>query len=77
MDISDFSDLVGKTIQSAEQKQHPRYDDDGFLELTFTDGSKCLIVGTYCGYSGDSEDEYPTSIYISEYQTLDEYVANS
>jgi hypothetical protein len=70
----EFANLVGKTIASAEQKQHPSYDDDGFLELTFTDGSKCLIVATYCGYSGHSEDEYPTSIFISQYPTLDDMI---
>lgn len=70
----DFSTLVGKTILTAEQKQHPHYDDDGFLELTFTDGSKCLIVGSYGGYSGHSEDEYPTRIFLSQFSTLNEYV---
>ncbi len=67
-----FADLAGKTIESAEQKQHPNYDDDGFLELTFTDGSRCLIVATYGGCSGHSDGEYPTSMFISRHPTLND-----
>ncbi|TWU59516.1 hypothetical protein V7x_55940 [Crateriforma conspicua] len=62
----EFSDVVGKTIQSATQMKRPETDDDGWLLLEFTDGTRCMVVAYYGGYTGDSEDEYPTGICISE-----------
>lgn len=59
-----FTELVGKTIKEANQKQLMGYDDIGFLELKFTDETKTLIVANFGGYSGESKDEYPTTIYI-------------
>ena len=62
----DFQDIIGKTIQSATQVKRPVYDDEGYLLLEFADGTKCVICSWYDGYTGDSEDEYPTGISISD-----------
>ena len=61
-----FQDIVGKTIQSAMQVKRPIYDDEGYLLLEFTDGSKCVICSWYDRYTGNSEDEYRTGISISD-----------
>lgn len=63
----EFKDLIGKTIIGATQKRLDRYDDEGYLELNFSDGTHAVIVASYGGYTGDSEEEYPTKIYIQEY----------
>lgn len=63
----EFKDLIGKTIIGATQKRLDRYDDEGYLELNFSDGTHAVIVASYGAYTGDSEDEYPTKIYIQEY----------
>ena len=63
----EFKDLVGKTIISAVQvSPHEGYDDQGCLQLEFSDGTKASIVADYGGYTGDSYDEYPTCIYICD-----------
>jgi hypothetical protein len=61
-----FEDLVGKTIASTTQMKPEQYDDEGYLRLQFTDGAECFIVAGYGGYSGESEDEYQTKIWIVE-----------
>ena len=61
-----IQDLTGKTIKSATKMKKPEYDDEGFLRIYFTDGTSCDIVAWYGGYSGDSEDEYPTDISVHE-----------
>ena len=61
-----LKDLIGKTITEAEIMKMPAYDDDGWLRLTFTDGTKAVIVASYGGYTGRSEDEYPTRIDITD-----------
>jgi hypothetical protein len=58
--------LIGKTIKSATQMKHPTFDDDGWLLLKFTDGTECLITASYSGYTGESEDEYPTRIGVTD-----------
>lgn len=60
-----FNDLVGKTIKVVQQLQRKGYDDNGFLLIEFTDGEKALIVAGYGGYTGESEDEYPTYIEVT------------
>jgi hypothetical protein len=65
-DTIEFSDIEGKTIRSATQVKRPDADDDGWLMLEFTDGTKCVIVAWYTGYTGGSVGEYPTGIGISE-----------
>lgn len=62
----EYKDLIGKTIVSVQQKKLKGYDDDGFLELKFSDETKVIIVARYGGYTGQSEDEYPTGIFITE-----------
>lgn len=58
--------LKSKTIRSAQFMKHYKHDDEGYLCLFFTDGTKCLITAGYGGYTGESEDEYPTNIGISD-----------
>ena len=60
----DFKDLVGKTITSSKQMRKVRCDDDGYLELTFSDGSAATIIASYGEYTGNSDGEYPTQISI-------------
>ncbi len=63
----EFEDLVGKTIASAVQvKPYIGCDDEGCLQLEFTDGTKAAIMAAYGDYTGDSYDEYPTYIYIRD-----------
>lgn len=54
--------LVGKTIKDAYQFKKTGYDDEGFLRVSFTDGSSIVISGGYGGYTDNSEGEYPTAI---------------
>lgn len=60
-----FNDLVGKTIKAVQQLKLKEYDDKGFLLMEFTDGEKALIGGGYRGYTGESEDEYQTVVWIT------------
>ena len=62
----EFKDIVGKTIQAATHVKRPTNDDEGWLLLEFTDGSKCVVYSFYGGYTGESEDEYPTGISITD-----------
>ena len=62
----EFKDLIGKTITAATVKKLAKYDDEGFLELKFSDGTEAVIVASYGGYTGSSEDEYPTYIGITD-----------
>lgn len=62
----EFNDIAGKTIKSATHVKRPTNDDEGWLLLEFTDGSKCVVYSWYGGYTGDSEDEYPTKIGITD-----------
>jgi hypothetical protein len=61
-----IADLAGKTIASATRMKKAEYDDEAWLQLHFTDGSSCVIVASYGGYSGESEDEYPSYFYIKD-----------
>lgn len=62
----EFKDLIGKTITAATVKKLAKHDDEGFLELKFSDGTEAVIVASYGGYTGSSEDEYPTYIGITD-----------
>jgi hypothetical protein len=62
----EFKDLIGKTITAATVKKLAKYDDEGFLELKFSDGTEAVIIASYSGYTGLSEDEYPTRIIIQD-----------
>ena len=62
----EFRDLIGKTITAATVKKLAKHDDEGFLQLKFSDGTEAVIVASYGGYTGDSEDEYPTYIGITD-----------
>lgn len=61
----DYKDLIGKTIADVKKKKRIGFDDTGYLQLTFSDGTKATIVASYGDFTGDSEDEYPTGIFIS------------
>ena len=34
-----FADLEGKTIVAVYHRTHSKYDDSGYLDLTFSDGT--------------------------------------
>lgn len=62
----EFKDLIGKTIIDVTVKKLAKYDDEGFLELKFSDGTGAVIISSYSEYTGSSLDEYPTSIGITD-----------
>lgn len=59
-------ELIGKTIKAIQRKEVKGKDDDAWLELSFTDGTKILIVASFGGYTGESIDEYPVYVYLSD-----------
>jgi hypothetical protein len=62
----ELKDLIGKTIVSAKRKKLVGYYDVGFLELQFSDNTQAVIVATYdCNWTGNSENEYPTRIFVN------------
>ena len=62
-----FKDLIGKTIKEANHKKLIGYDDTGFLELVFTDGTKVVVMGYYNEeYTHKGEGEYSTCIGITD-----------
>ena len=61
-----YKDLIGKTIENVSHKKLKGYDDEGYLEIKFTDGTIATVVASYGGYTGESEDEYPTYIYVTD-----------
>ncbi len=63
----EWKDLEGKTIKTATPMKKPGYDDEAWCALEFTDGTWCVVVGGYGGYSGSSEDEYPCFVYLKEH----------
>ena len=65
-DFMKFSDLVGKKIITAILMKKAAFDDEGWLRLTFEDGTNCILVAGYGEYTGESEYEYPSYIYITE-----------
>lgn len=55
----ELKELVGKTIKSVEITGHSLgCDSKNVLVLTTEDGQVFNVVGGYCGYTGDSCDEY-------------------
>lgn len=60
----EYKDLIGKTIKSISQKKLKGYDDTGFLEITFTDNTRAIIVAYYGEHTGESIEEYPTGILV-------------
>ena len=58
--------IIGKTITSVTEMKMPEFDDTGWLKLDFSDGTYCVICAGYGSYTGNSEDEYPTRIGISD-----------
>jgi hypothetical protein len=61
-----LKDLTGKTIKDIKQKKLVGHDDEGFLLVTFEDGTSVLIVSLYDSYTGNSFGEYPTSITLED-----------
>lgn len=60
-------DLIGKTITDAKIQKLIGYDDTGYLVLNFSDGTTATVVGGYDEYyTGESTDEYPTRIHVTE-----------
>lgn len=59
-------DIIGKTIIDAKTQKLSKHDDTGFLKLTFSDGTECVVFASYDFYTGRSIDEYPTRIFITD-----------
>jgi hypothetical protein len=66
MKTMEFKDLIGKTITGAIVKKLAKYDDEGFLQLQFYDGTEALIIADYAGWTGKSKEEHPTTIEITD-----------
>lgn len=62
----DTKNIIGKTISAASLMKRDGYDDEGWLKLEFSDGTFCVVVAGYGCYTGNSNDEYPTYIDISD-----------
>lgn len=58
--------LIGKTISAVTYLKHRKHDDRGWVRFDFTDNTHCIVIATYGSYTGRSNDEYPTDIYIDE-----------
>ena len=58
-------ELIGKTVTNAKFQKLSKHDDAGYLLLNFSDGSECVVVASFGTYTGNSLDEYPTLITIS------------
>ena len=65
-----FDRLVGKTVVSVRVDRRTTNwrgkvtDDEPFLDIVFSGGSKCTVEAQYGGYTGESEDEYPRYLTI-------------
>lgn len=69
----DLDALEGKTILAVRKKTKRGYDDTGYLEIQFTDGTSCIIVSGFdADWTGLSEGEYATTIGVAE--TVDDLV---
>ena len=62
--ITDLSFLIGKTITSASFRGIGGFADVPYLDLTFSDGTKCTVTAQYGGYSEKEEDEYARFIEV-------------
>ena len=63
-----FDNLIGKTIQTINKRQHSKFDDHGYLDITFTDDTEVCIVGGYIEeWTNKSLNEYPTNIELKEF----------
>lgn len=62
----EVKDLIGKTIADAKMKEVKGYDDEAWLELTFSDGTKICIEAGYGGYTGGSIGEYPAYLILTD-----------
>jgi hypothetical protein len=70
-----FNEMVGKTIVSAVHMKDEKYDDEPYLVLEFSDGTKALIGASFGSYSGESREEYPSYIFYVE--NIDRFTAAS
>jgi hypothetical protein len=71
MTIYDIQNLVGKTIKAIayrdiEDNDWGKHDDEPYLDIEFTDGTKVTVVATYGDYTGNSADEYPRYIFVKQ-----------
>lgn len=64
--------MVGKTIKSVKKYGAKGFDDEGTLEIVFTDGTSVLIHSCYDNYTGKSQGEYPCSIIIDNEEKIDD-----
>lgn len=62
-----FDSLAGKTIATITQRTGPKFDDKGYLDITFTDGSSVCVIAGFDQYTGKSADEYPTNIWLADF----------
>ena len=64
--------IIGKTILKVEYRKSEIRDDEPLIIITFTDGSEVGFEGGYGGYTGRSEDEYPSYVWLLNDEELEE-----
>ena len=72
-----YKQLIGKTIANVAFKKYDGYDDEPLFEIEFTDGTFVYIEATYGGYTGDSIDEYPAFITVSDIESAKKESGNA
>ncbi len=70
MRITEIKDLIGKTIVEAAKLGSTESDDTGWLKLSFSDGTSCVIEASYSEHTGNSWDEYPLDIGLCDYDDM-------
>jgi len=64
--VKTFKQLKGKVIFKVTQLKYPDTDDNGWLYFEFEDGTNVMVTANYGDYTGNSIDEYQTSIGVSK-----------
>jgi len=62
--MNTFKALEGRTIAKAELVRAATHDDIGCLRLDFTDGTMVFLTAGFGNYTGESLDEYPTTLKV-------------
>ena len=62
----ELQNLVGKTIIKVALEKEEKFDDIPYLHFYFDDNTEYWSYATYGGYTGESVDEYPAYIRVTD-----------